>query len=234
MFEKVAEVRVKVKGDYACFTRPEFKAERVSYPVITPSAARGVLEAIFWKPEIRFQIKEIWVLKLGNQMTILRNEISSRQGKTPTIIEDQRQQRCSLILKDVEYIIFGQMILRNHTQHCIKKYLAQFERRIAKGRCYHAPYLGNREFAASFESSNENDKPDDTINLPMGNMLFDIAFTRDGQREEMEFKLPCANGSECVKGYKQAFFFDANIQNGRFLIPQEKYSEIYQLEERND
>jgi len=233
MFEKVAEVRVKVKGDYACFTRPEFKAERVSYPVITPSAARGVLEAIFWKPEIRFQIKEIWVLKLGNQMTILRNEISTRQGKTPIIIEDQRQPRCSLILKDVEYIIFGQMILRNHTQHCVKKYLAQFERRIAKGRCHHTPCLGNREFAASFEPPNENDTPDESINVSIGNMLFDIAFIQDTKRTEMEFKLPGANRSKCVKGYKQAFFFEANIHLGRLIIPQEKYTELYQLEEQN-
>ena len=83
-----AKVAVKVWGDYACFSRPEFKVERVSYPVITPSAARGVLEAIFWKPEIRYEVTAIGVLKLGSMMVVLRNELGRRQGKTPYFIED--------------------------------------------------------------------------------------------------------------------------------------------------
>ena len=98
MTQKEPDIKVKVKGEYACFTRPEFKVKRVSYRVITPSAARGVLEAIFWKPEIRYQIREIWVLNLGSQMSFLRNEISDRQHKKPVVIEDSRQQRTSLVL----------------------------------------------------------------------------------------------------------------------------------------
>ena len=95
------EVEVKVWGEYACFTRPESKVERVSYPVITPGAARGVLEAIYWKPEFQYRIKEVGILKIGGQMTLLRNEISRRQGEdgAPFSIEDDgvRQQRMSQI-----------------------------------------------------------------------------------------------------------------------------------------
>src|ERR1035438_6706512 len=98
-------VSVKVWGDYACFSRPEFKVERVSYPIITPSAARGVLEAIYWKPAFRYEIRRIHVLKLGSQTTILRNEIEERQGDKPFRVEEKRQQRTSLILTDVEYMI---------------------------------------------------------------------------------------------------------------------------------
>ena len=88
-------VDIKVWGDYACFTRPEFKVERVSYPVITPSAARGVLEAIYWKPQIRYRVQRIGILEIGTQWSLLRNEISKRQSDSGghLIVEDERQQR---------------------------------------------------------------------------------------------------------------------------------------------
>src|SRR4051812_15846567 len=96
---------VRLGADLACFSRPELKVERVSYPVMTPSAARGVLEAIFWKPEIRWEIREIRLLKPIRFITLLRNELDRRQGGGPIFVEEQRQQRSSLILKDVEYVV---------------------------------------------------------------------------------------------------------------------------------
>jgi CRISPR-associated protein Cas5d len=96
--QQTGKVQLRVWGDYACFSRPEFKVERVSYPVITPSAARGVLEAVFWKPEFRYEIRRVGILKPGLQTVILRNELDDRQGGKPIFIEDKRQQRSSLIL----------------------------------------------------------------------------------------------------------------------------------------
>ncbi|MBC7093702.1 type I-C CRISPR-associated protein Cas5, partial [Candidatus Bipolaricaulota bacterium] len=119
---------VRIWGEYACFSRPEFKVERVSYPVITPSAARGILEAILWKPEFRYEVRRIGVLKLGTQTAILRNELEDRQGNTPIFVEDKRQQRSSLILKDVDYLVEAEMVLRSHATDPLPKYLDQFRR----------------------------------------------------------------------------------------------------------
>ena len=104
---------------------------------MTPSAARGLLEAIFWRPEFRYEIREIQVLKPIHQFAIMRNEISERQGITPIIVTSRRrQQRTSLILKDVEYIICADIVLRNHATDPVVKYTAQFNRRVEKGQCF--------------------------------------------------------------------------------------------------
>src|SRR3989304_7529731 len=103
---------IKVGGDYACFTNPGLKVERCTYPVMTPAAARGVLEAIYWKPQFRWEIREIKVLKPIKQISIMRNEIEDRQDKTPIVIERNRQQRASLILKAVEYVVNAGIVLK--------------------------------------------------------------------------------------------------------------------------
>jgi CRISPR-associated protein Cas5, subtype I-C/DVULG len=223
-------VRVRVWGDYACFTRPEFKVERVSYPVITPSAARGILEAIFWKPEMRYEIRRIGILKLGTQMAILRNELGERQGSKPFFVEDKRQQRSSLILKDVDYIIEAEITLRPHASAPVIKYLEQFKRRVEKGQCFHTPYLGTREFAAHFAPV--RDEQPDPINMRIGTMLFDIAFVEDTRRPEMEFKRP--GKSEPVKGYAEAIFFNAEVKDGWMNVPQQLYRKIDELEGNHD
>ena len=98
-------VRVKVKGDLACFTRPDLKVERMTYPCMTPSAARGILDSILWKPEFQWYVRKIIVLKPVRFSTIKRNEINSLQGRDPITIEEKRAQRNSVVLKDVAYII---------------------------------------------------------------------------------------------------------------------------------
>jgi CRISPR-associated protein Cas5d len=237
MNERKAEVRLKVRGDYACFTRPEFKVERVSYPVMTPSAARGVLEAIYWKPEIRYFIKEIWVLKQGTQTTIMRNELSSKQGNDPIIIEKEkeRQQRTSLILKDVEYLIIAHMAVRAHAQHRLENYLPQFIERRDKGRCFHQPYFGNREFTADFSRPNYKEQCDPllmghTVNL--GQMLFDIAFIEDEKCDEdsLYFLRPGKDFQQEVKGRKYALFFEAVLENGVLKVPTAKYDQLVRME----
>jgi len=223
---ETAKVRVKVWGDYALFSRPEFKVERVSYPVITPSAARGVLEAIFWKPEFRYQITRIGILKPGRQTSILRNEIGSRQGKNPIVVERDRQQRTSLLLKDVAYIIEADIYLRPHATDPVYKYTDQFRRRVERGQYHHTPYLGTREFAAFFEPANGEMPP--PLNLDIGTILFDIAFVADKIRKELTFKRP--GKEKPISGYAEALFFQARVENGWLNVPQGLYRKLGELE----
>ncbi len=218
-------VSVRVWGDYACFSRPEFKVERVSYPVITPSAARGVLEAIFWRPAIRYEVRRIGVLRLGGQTVILRNEISDRQ-REPLVVEEKRQQRSSLVLKDVAYLIEAAVVLRPHATDPLVKYLDQIERRIERGQYYHAPYLGTREFAADFAPVRGEQPP--ALDLRVGTMLFDVAFVESRIRKDLTFMRPGREGP--VGGFARAFYFDAEVKGGWLNVPAEKYQEIYRLE----
>ena len=224
---------VRVGGDFACFTRPEFKVERVSYDTMTPSAARGLLEAIFWRPEFRYEIREIRVLRPIHRMAILRNEISRRQYKEPIKVEGKvRQQRTSLILRDVEYVICADMVLRQRTRDPIAKYTAQFNRRIERGQCFQRPYFGTREFAAWFEPPNEQEVPiQDTRELGM--MLFDFVYAADNGRKEHQFMTHDAAGAKVAWGYVEALFFHAKLTHGVLEVPYRKYRELYERERDN-
>lgn len=226
------QISLKIWGDYACFSRPEFKVERVSYPVMTPSAARGVLEAVFWKPEFRYQIREIGVLKLGSQTTILRNELSDVQGRNPIQIGDKRQQRFSLVLKDVAYLIRADIVLRPHVQDsAVHKYHDQFQRAAKRGQCHHTPYLGTREFAACFALP-DGDERVHSLDMDLGSMLFDIAFVEDPGRPELQFVRRGPSGPQVVWGYAQAIFFRARLERGWMTVPKDKYVELCALEEK--
>lgn len=163
-------ITLRVWGDFACFTRPEMKVERVSYPVMTPSAARGILEAVFWEPQIFYLIDSIRVVKRGRWVSFRRNEvtkvISLDSAKTwmnapekATPIQagggaDDGTQRNMLALQDVEYLITAEVRvtpLANRPEDKLEKYLAEVERRALSGKCFHRPGLGMREFAADFE-----------------------------------------------------------------------------------
>lgn len=237
-------IDIKVWGEYACFTRPEFKVERVSYPVITPSAARGILEAIYWKPQFRYCIQSIGILKQGTQFALLRNEIKSRQSETPNsksveeyyvVAEEDRAQRTSLVLQNVCYRIIARIELRNGETN-IGKHLDCFRRRAERGECYHRPYLGCREFAADFEASTYADEPDDTLNLSIGTMLFDTAYIKNSEwyhehpEDRLEFWRHDGREPEEVKGYTKRLFFNAEVKDGWLNVPQEKYDELTQLE----
>lgn len=179
-------LEVKVWGDLACFTRPEMKAERVSYPVMTPSAARGILEAIFWKPEFSWIVREIWVLNPVSYTPIMRNEVQTRQSyRTATgwaaagagnfVAPDDRTQRHTLALRDVGYVIRADMQLRADVPDNIAKYRDQFRRRVARGQCFSMPYLGCREFSASFGPLDGNETPV-AISDDLGGMLHGIDY----------------------------------------------------------
>ncbi|GGK34731.1 type I-C CRISPR-associated protein Cas5 [Caldalkalibacillus thermarum] len=224
-----ARVQVKVWGEYACFTRPEFKVERISYPLITPSAARGVLEAIFWKPEFRYEIRKIGVLQLGKQYAILRNELMNKQSRTPILIEKDRAQRTSLILKDVAYLITADIVLKPRAVDPVFKYRDQFNRRVERGQYHHTPYLGTREFAAYFSPVDADDVTQ-SVNIDVGTMLFDFAFIEDDSRKEVEFLRHDEKETRVASGFTQPLFFEACVEDGWLNVPQEKYMELYRLE----
>jgi CRISPR-associated protein Cas5d len=190
-------VKVKVTGDYACFTRPDLKVERMSYPCMTPAAARGILDSILWKPEFQWYVRRILVLKSIRFVTVKRNEIKSKQGQEPIFIEDKRVQRNSVILRDVAYIIEASIyqtesIERNRPE----KYIGRqgidadhdgiFTRRLKRGQCWRRPYLGTREFAAEFMIPDEDDGPIQET-MPIGSMLFDIFYDTKGKAQPLFF-----------------------------------------------
>ena len=155
-------IQLEVWGDFACFTRPEMKVERVSYDVITPSAARGIVEAIYWKPEIRWRITRIRVLRPIRFTSLRRNEVASKipagtaatamktgRGSLGLYIEEERQQRAATILRDVAYVIEAHFDILGGENNA-GKHLDQFNRRARDGRCFQRPYLGCREFPAEF------------------------------------------------------------------------------------
>jgi CRISPR-associated protein Cas5d len=183
-------VKLRVWGEYALFTRPEMKVERVSYDAMTPSAARGILEAIYWKPAIHWIVDRIHVLKLIQFENIRRNELSSkvsistkimREGNKPVhqYIEDDRQQRASMVLKDVEYIIEAHFELTGVDDSDPGKHLAIFERRVKKGQCFHRPYFGCREFPVNFEWCDLIPESELTGVQNLGYMLHDIDFDNE-------------------------------------------------------
>lgn len=180
---------LEVWGDFACFTRPEMKVERVSYDVITPSAARAIFEAIFWKPAIRWHVRKLEVLSPIKTISVRRNEVGTTAGtgrKKEILIEEHRQQKAGILLRDVRYRIHCWMeFLSNYPENKDEspgKYLAMFERRARKGQCFNQPYLGCREFSAGFEliEDPESYKPDFTPiddSRDLGFMLYDMDFS---------------------------------------------------------
>ena len=186
-------VTLRVWGDLACFTRPEMKVERVSYDVITPSAARGIIEAIYWKPEIRWVIDRLHVLKPIRFTSLRRNEVGAKisartaeaamragRGDLGLYVEVERQQRAALLLRDVAYVIEAHFdIIAGEPND--GKHLDQFNRRARAGQCYTRPYLGCREFAADFElvekaSPIPAGDPSLSASRDLGWMLHDIDF----------------------------------------------------------
>ncbi|TXI44135.1 MAG: type I-C CRISPR-associated protein Cas5 [Lysobacter sp.] len=194
-------IRLHVWGDRACFTRPEMKVERVSYDVITPSAVRGILEAIHWKPAIRWHVDRIQVLKPVRFESIRRNEVGGKlsaaavakamkAGRTEglaTVIEDDRQQRAATVLRDVAYVIHAHFDLTDRAgpDDNVGKHLDIFNRRARKGQTFHAPCLGTREFPAAFalvEADTDVPGVDPALSgeRDLGWMLHDIDFS-DGK-----------------------------------------------------
>jgi len=184
-------VKLEVWGDYALFTRPEMKTERVSYDVMTPSAARAILEAIYFKPAIRWVVDKIIVLKPIRFENIRRNELG---GKIPErnvksamkdkiklpqqLIEQDRVQRAAMLLRDVSYVIQAHFEIIE-SENNLAKHLEMFKRRALKGQCAYQPYMGCREFPAFFKLIEESPTSDHCGERDLGWMLHDIDFQND-------------------------------------------------------
>lgn len=223
------EFCLEVWGPIACFTRPELKVERVSYDVITPSAARAIFEAIFWKPAIRWQVTKIELLNPIKWTSIRRNEVGAVSSK-PVFIEEKRQQKNTLMLQDVRYRIWAKLefipmwkraesknpsIDKEESDLLRKdenpgKYNAMFERRASKGQCFNQPYLGTRECSASFRLVNpEQEQLSAPINenRDLGLMLYDMDF--EGSLEKPD-----------------AMFYHAIMENGVIMVPPRDSKEV--------
>lgn len=225
------EFCLEVWGPIACFTRPELKVERVSYDVITPSAARAIFEAIFWKPAIRWQVTKIEVMNPIKWTSIRRNEVGAVASKNPIYIEEKRQQKNTLMLQDVRYRIWARLVfIPKHKRvnekfeqlHLLEnsdvrkdenpgKYNAMFERRASKGQCFNQPYLGTRECVASFrlieDSEKENFEHPISETRDLGIMLYDMDFEKDLKNPD-------------------AMFFRAKMENGVIIVPSKDSEEV--------
>ena len=186
-------VQVKVSGDFACWTRPENKVERVSYECMTPSAARNILDAICWRPEMRWVVSRILVLTPIRFIALRRNEVQSKISppsvkkwmNAPSSYQPfiagagsaEVTQRNTLALRDVSYVIeaYPHVFNANADNHPTK-YIAMLNRRVEKGQCFQQPSMGCREFVAHFERATPADLPDASIDIDMGRMLYDIVF----------------------------------------------------------
>lgn len=189
-------IALRIWGDMACFTRPEMKVERVSYDVMTPSAARGILTAIYWKPEIAWMIDRIHVLKPIRFTSVRRNEVSAvvstanarKAMNGPAadlgiVVEDVRQQRAAMVLRDVEYVVeahFELVATSGEQTNNTGKHADIFRRRAGRGQFFHAPYLGTREFPAYFELL-EGEIPASELRgiRDLGWMLYDFDFEKN-------------------------------------------------------
>jgi len=223
-------IYLRTWGDLACFTRPEMKVERVSYPVITPSAVRGLLESILYKPQFRWSVRRIAVKKPIRFLAFRRNEVKSRlspRKPEPLLVDEDRTQRNTLALRDVEYVIEANMNLtplaglphrkpvdgEDYGEDTLVKYLAMFQRRAEKGQCFNQPCFGCREFPAYFELADEaamrvesKFNPDTDLGL----MLYDV-FNLDVTVNQMPGKVE--------KPDPHITFFKAKLQDGIVNVP---------------
>ena len=218
------EYCLEVWGDWACFTRPELKVERVSYDVITPSAARAIFEAILFKRyAMKWQVTRIEVINPIKWANIRRNEVGAVAGKSPIFIEDKRQQKNSLILQDVRYRIYAKLVFipinkrppeafAKHKADASEnpmKYYEMFERRASNGQCFTQPYLGCREFAANWKyidstSTLQTPLPEDE---DFGIMLYDMDFDKNPQKPD-------------------AMFYRAKMKQGVIIVPNKDSEEV--------
>jgi CRISPR-associated protein Cas5d len=203
--------RIRARGEIACFTRPEMKVERVSYEVMTPAAARGLLEAVLWKPAIEWRIHAIEILAPVRWISVRRNEVNSRASleKRMILVDDDRAQRNTVALRDVDYVIHASfaMTRRAGDSDNVRKFEEMFERRLEKGQHHSAPFLGCREFAAQVESAIDSLVPIE-VDRPLGWMFYDFdwsGFDGDGPHRESAARTP--------------LFFEARLTSGVLRVP---------------
>ncbi len=216
-------LKLRARGPLACFTRPEFKVERFSYQVMTPSAARGLIEAVLWKPAIAWRIERIIVLKEIKFTAFRRNEVNSKAAKPSSAIianggpppvffaDEDRAQRNTVALSDVDYVIETHFVMTSKvgSGDNINKFVDMFTRRVARGQHFHQPYFGCREFVADILPADDYPRPiGETKDL--GLMLWDIDF---GPKSNVPI------------------FFPAKLDQGVMEVPQSRDELFVRLKE---
>ena len=216
MKNRSSPILVKISGPFALFTRPEMKVERVSYDLITPSAVRGVLEAVLWKPAMRWVVQRITVLKPIRFVAVKRNEVASKvpsdfvtwarrnEAGRGFFADDDRQQRNALLLRDVDYLVEVVIELTDKVgpEESIAKFVEMFKRRVEKGQHYHQPYLGCREFPAEVELAHGDEVPDQELlgrDDDLGWMLHDIEYEAGKPKQPRFFHAVLRDGSVVVE-----------------------------------
>lgn len=210
MPKRDSTVSAHVSGPLALFTRPEMKVERVSYDVITPSAARGILEAILWKPEMRWQVRRITVLNPVRFTSFKRNEVASKvpssartwardnKGGDSFVADDDRQQRNAVLLRNVAYVIEADIELTDKAgrDDSLTKYIEMFTRRLEKGQQFHQPYLGCREFPATVRPPDGSEHPHKELleEHDLGWMLNDIVYENGNPVEPRFYRAVMRDG----------------------------------------
>lgn len=201
-------IRIEVWGNYACFSRPEMKTERVSYDVMTPSAARGLVEAIYWHPGLRYHIDKIYLLAPIRFTNIRRNEVKStllasaalsaaKGGRLPALYTSQDiQQRAALVLQDVHYVIECHFDLTERAApgDNAGKFQDILRRRLTRGQCYHTPYFGCREFPASFREWPGGTVPTVPLTQDLGWTLYDLDYKDPQNIQPQFFRARLVNG----------------------------------------
>ena len=201
-------IKIEVWGDYACFSRPEMKVERVSYDVITPSAARGLVEAVYWHPGLRYQIDRIYLLSPIKFTNVRRNEVKSKLsssaaltaakgGTVPVLYTSQDiVQRAAMILQDVHYVIECHFMMTDKATQSDNpgKFQDILRRRLKKGQCYHQPCFGCREFPANFREWEGGTVPALSINQDLGFMLYDMDYSNPETIVPQFFRAKLVNG----------------------------------------
>lgn len=212
---------LEVWGDFACFTRPEMKVERVSYDVMTPSAARAVFEAILWRPAMCWRIHRIEVLKPIRWLSLRRNEVGSvvpvgsvkeamksGAGRLALYVEEERQQRAGLLLRDVAYRIHASFALTESAAPAESeaKFAEMFRRRAQKGQCFHQPYLGCRELACGFRyvETQASEPAPIAEDRELGLMLYDLDFSNLAQPRPAFFRARLEKGSLAVPAWESS------------------------------
>lgn len=196
MTHRQDDLAVHVSGPFACFTRPEYATERVSYPIITPPAAAGLLSAIFWKPEFDWLVTRIWLIRPPDWVSMTKNEVKSRASirRAGIDVTEDRVQRHSLFLRDVEYVVFARPVMRAHATDPVAKYRDQFRRRVERGSFFSPPYLGLRELTASFgPAAFERLRPTE-LTLPVGPMSLDLGYDAQGSTSPEFFNASIVDG----------------------------------------
>lgn len=205
-------VEVEVWGDYACFSRPEMKVERVSYDIMTPSAARGILEAIYWHPGMQWCVDEIQVCNPVKWLSVRCNEVKSKLSGNKAkssmdrncpdelmlITSQERTQRMTVMLRDVRYIIKAHFELTDKSAPTDSpaKFISIFNRRVEMGQCYHNPYFGCRDFPVKFgPHTTKCFCPVDFVGeKDLGYMLFDMDYSDPEHIKPMFFRAVLRNG----------------------------------------